>query len=98
MGVVQEGEASATNEATVTENIPPNMEYAYELRFEHTVADELYLRHNFDVPPSARLHFLRADQHVFLEPRSGDICFYSRMLMAGLHFPLQPIALKLFSI
>jgi hypothetical protein len=72
-GVFQEGEASATNEAMVTGDIPPNMEYACGLRSDYMVANKLFLRHNYDIPPFMRLHFPGTNQDVFLEPGFGDI-------------------------
>lgn len=61
VGAIEGGKTSATNEATVTGDIPPDMEYACGLRSDYTVVDKLFLRHNFDVLSSVRLHFLGAD-------------------------------------
>jgi hypothetical protein len=80
------------NEVAVIGDIPPDMEYACGLRSVYMVANELFLWHNFDILLSAHLHFPGVDHNIFPEPRSGDICFHKRMLLAGLRFALQPIA------
>lgn len=61
VGVVEGSETSATNEVAVTKDIPPYMEYARWLRSKYTMADESFLRHNYDIPASVCLHFLEID-------------------------------------